>query len=44
MRDGAVVHHGTPAEIMTGPVIRAVYDMDVEIQDVRGHRISNYYL
>jgi iron complex transport system ATP-binding protein len=29
---------------MTGPVIRAVYDMDVEIQDVRGHRISNYYL
>ncbi|MFL4994030.1 MAG: ABC transporter ATP-binding protein, partial [Microvirga sp.] len=40
MRDGAVVHHGTPAEIMTGPVIRAVYDMDVEIQDVRGHRIS----
>ncbi|MFL5194708.1 MAG: ABC transporter ATP-binding protein, partial [Microvirga sp.] len=24
MRDGAVVHHGTPAEIMTGPVIRAV--------------------
>jgi iron complex transport system ATP-binding protein len=43
MRDGAVVHHGTPAEIMTGPVIRAVYDMDVEIQDVRGHRISNYY-
>ena len=44
MRDGAVVHHGTPAEIMTGPVIRAVYDMDVEIQDVRGHRISNCYL
>ena len=44
MRDGAVVYHGTPAEIMTGPVIRAVYDMDVEIQDVRGHRISNYYL
>jgi iron complex transport system ATP-binding protein len=44
MRDGAVVHHGTPAEIMTGPVIRAIYDMDVEIQDVRGHRISNYYL
>ncbi len=44
MRDGAVLHHGTPAEILTGPVIRAVYDMDVEIQDIRGHRISNYYL
>jgi iron complex transport system ATP-binding protein len=44
MRDGAVVHHGTPAEIMTSPVIRAVYDMDVEIQEIRGSRISNYYL
>lgn len=44
MRDGAVVRHGAPTEIMTKPVIRAVYDMDVEIQDVRGHRISNYYL
>jgi iron complex transport system ATP-binding protein len=44
MRDGAVLHHGTPAEIMTPDVIRAVYDMDVEIQDVRGHRISHYYV
>lgn len=44
MRDGAVLHHGTPAEIMTCEVIRAVYDMDVEIQDIRGYRISNYYL
>jgi iron complex transport system ATP-binding protein len=44
MRDGAVLQHGTPAEIMTCDVIRAVYDMDVEIQDIRGYRISNYYL
>jgi iron-siderophore transport system ATP-binding protein len=44
MRDGAVLHHGTPAEIMTPDVIRAVYDMDVEIQDVHGHRISHYYV
>lgn len=43
MRDGAVLHHGTPIEIMTSPVIRAVYDMDVDIQDVGGRRISNYY-
>ncbi len=44
MRDGAVLRHGTPAEIMTCEVIRDVYDMDVEIQDVRGYKISNYYL
>jgi ABC-type enterochelin transport system ATPase subunit len=29
---------------MTPDVIRAVYDMDVEIQDVHGHRISHYYV
>jgi iron complex transport system ATP-binding protein len=44
MRDGAVLRHGTPAEIMTSEVIRAVYDMDVEIQEIRGYRVSNYYL
>ncbi|MBQ0821784.1 ABC transporter ATP-binding protein [Microvirga terrae] len=44
MRDGAVVRHGRPADIMTSDVIRAVYDMDVEVQEVRGYRISNYYL
>ncbi|WP_230533389.1 iron ABC transporter ATP-binding protein [Microvirga roseola] len=44
MRDGAVLHHGTPQEIMTRDVIRDIYDMDVEIQDVRGYRISSYYI
>jgi len=43
MRDGAIAHHGTPDEIMTSGVIRDVYDMDVEIQDVQGRRISIYY-
>jgi iron complex transport system ATP-binding protein len=43
MRDGAIAHHGTPDEIMTSSVIRDVYDMDVEIQDVQGRKISVYY-
>ncbi len=43
MRDGAVVRHGTPDEIMTSDVIREVYDMDVEIQEARGRKISIYY-
>jgi iron complex transport system ATP-binding protein len=43
MRDGAVVRHGTPDEIMTSDVIRAIYDMDVEIQETRGRKISIYY-
>src|SRR3712207_7946696 len=29
MRDGAVVHQGAPEEIMTAPVLKDVYDMDI---------------
>ena len=43
MRDGAVIRHGTPDEIMTGEAIRDVYDMDVEIQEIQGQKISIYY-
>jgi iron complex transport system ATP-binding protein len=44
MRDGAIVRHGTPDEIMTSDVIREVYGMDVEVQDIQGRRISIYYI
>jgi len=40
MRDGAVAHRAPPDEIMTADVIRDVYDMDVQIQDVQEPRIS----
>jgi iron complex transport system ATP-binding protein len=43
MRSGEVVHHGTPDEIMTTQVLRDVYDMDVDIRDIGGRRISIYY-
>jgi iron complex transport system ATP-binding protein len=43
MRDGEVVHQGTPDEVMRREIIRSVYDMDVEIQDVRGRKITFYY-
>jgi iron complex transport system ATP-binding protein len=43
MRDGEVAHHGTPDEIMKRETVRSIYDMDVEIQDVRGQKISFYY-
>lgn len=44
MRDGAIIRHGTPDVIMTSDVIREVYGMDVEVQDVQGRRISIYYI
>jgi iron complex transport system ATP-binding protein len=43
MRDGEVAHQGTPDEIMRREIIRSVYDMGVEIQDVRGRKITFYY-
>ncbi len=43
MRSGEVVHHGTPDEIMTAQVIRDVYDMEVDIRDIGGRKVSIYY-
>lgn len=43
MRDGAVLRHGSPREIMTREAIREIYDMEVEVQEVQGRRISIYY-
>ncbi|MEZ0172312.1 ABC transporter ATP-binding protein [Microvirga sp. TS319] len=43
MRDGSVIRHGSPREIMTSEAIREIYEMDVEVQEVQGRRISIYY-
>ena len=43
MRDGAVVHQGPPEQIMSEPVLEEVYDMDVRIEEVGGHRIGVYF-
>ena len=44
MRDGTIAHHGTSSKIMTSEVMRDVYDMDVEIRDVQGRKVSFYYV
>ncbi|WP_414472185.1 ABC transporter ATP-binding protein [Microvirga sp. M2] len=43
MRDGSVIRHGSPRAIMTSEAIRDIYEMDVEVQEVQGRRISIYY-
>jgi iron complex transport system ATP-binding protein len=43
MRDGRVVHTGTPEEIMTPEVLRDVFDLDVRVEEVAGTRIGVYY-
>ena len=43
MRDGALVHQGTPAQIMQGEVLRDVYDIDIRIEEIDGNRIGVYF-
>lgn len=43
MRDGAVVHQGTPDEIMRPDVLRDVYGMDIQVEEVAGRRIGVYF-
>ncbi|MFW6641548.1 ABC transporter ATP-binding protein [Nocardiopsis algeriensis] len=43
MRDGRVVHTGTPEAIMTPEVLKEVFDLDVRIEEVGGTRVGVYY-
>lgn len=43
MREGALVHQGTPAEIMRVEVLRDVYDIDIRIEEIDGNRIGVYF-
>ncbi len=43
MRDGALIHQGTPEEIMTPSVLHDVYDVDIQVERIRGNRIAVYF-
>lgn len=43
MRDGRVVAAGAPDDIVTTAMLRAIYDIDVEVVTVRGYRTVHYY-
>lgn len=44
MRDGRVIAHGSPSEVITEPVLREVYDVDVTIHETpTGDRVALYY-
>lgn len=43
MRDGSLVHQGTPDRILRPDVLRDIYDLDIAIHHLDGHRIGAYY-
>ncbi|MFP7761453.1 ABC transporter ATP-binding protein [Marisediminicola sp. LYQ85] len=43
MKDGRVVAHGTPLEVMQSDVLGSLYEVDVDVRDIDGQRIALYY-
>ncbi len=43
MRDGWVVHQGAPCDLMTPAILEDVYDLDVHVEQLRGHQIGIYF-
>ncbi|GAB2475091.1 ABC transporter ATP-binding protein [Streptosporangium sandarakinum] len=43
MKDGSVVAQGTTVEMMTPEVLNAVYDLDIDVHEIGGHRIGVYF-
>jgi iron complex transport system ATP-binding protein len=44
MKDGVVVHQGSPKEIVRSEVLRDIFDIDISIHEIEGHRLGFYYL
>ena len=43
MREGAVITHGTPDEIMQTGVLREIFEIDIPIHELDGRRIGLFY-
>lgn len=43
MKDGRIAFHGSPQEIMTEQVLKALYDTDIAVRVVDGMRLGLYY-
>lgn len=43
MREGALIHQGTPEQIMTPEVLYDIYDVDIQVEQIRGNRIGVYF-
>lgn len=43
MREGKVRRHGTTSEIITPEALKDIYDMDINVHEIGGHRVSLFY-
>ncbi len=43
MKDGELVAHATPAEVITPDVLHSIYDMEVAVHEIEGRRVGLYF-
>ncbi|VXB84538.1 petrobactin iron-siderophore ABC transporter (ATP-binding protein) [Arthrobacter sp. 9V] len=43
MKNGRLIHQGTPSEIMRAGMLYDVYDIDIRIEEIDGNRIGVYF-
>lgn len=43
MKNGRLVHQGSPADIMQSAMLHDVYDIDIRIEEIDGNRIGVYF-
>ncbi|MBT2587772.1 ABC transporter ATP-binding protein [Arthrobacter sp. ISL-95] len=43
MKNGRVIHQGTPSDIMRAGMLYDVYDIDIRIEEIDGNRIGVYF-
>ena len=44
MKHGVIRAVGSPREIMSRPLLREIFDLDIEVVELRGHPIAHFYL
>ncbi|WP_421950567.1 ABC transporter ATP-binding protein [Pelagibacterium sp.] len=43
MKSGRVIRHGTKNDIITPEALKEIYDMDINVHEIGGHRVSLFY-
>ena len=43
MREGEIVKHGSPSEIMQSSVLREIFEIDIPIHEIDGRRLGLFY-
>jgi iron complex transport system ATP-binding protein len=43
MKNGKVVRHGSKNDIINPEALKEIYDMDINVHEIGGHRVSLFY-